>query len=255
VSEPVKVAHQALGLLDLTNLDDECDEKAIDDLARRAATPHGEVAALCIYPRWIGRAIERRPSHRIRIATVANFPAGSSDLSDTLHTIETALADGADEVDVVMPWRALLAGDHRLPAQLVRRCKALMSDARVLKVILETGELRTDTAIATASRLALDEGADFLKTSTGKVPVNATPGAAQIMLEAIRECGRPAGFKAAGGIRTLKDAQTYLGLAAMIMGEDWIAPDTFRFGASSLLGNLLAVLGSRPAGGSSHAAY
>ena len=118
-----------------------------------------------------------------------------------MRTAEEALAAGADEVDVVLPWRALLAGDHRTPAELVRRCKTLLPDKRLLKVILETGELKTDTAIGAAARIALAEGADFIKTSTGKVAVNATPGAAQIMLEAIRECGRPAGFKAAGGIR------------------------------------------------------
>jgi deoxyribose-phosphate aldolase len=246
MNDPAKVARRALSLLDLTNLDEDCDEKAVDALAARAVTPHGRVAALCIYPRWIGRALRKRPSTAIRVATVANFPTGSSDIGAALRITEEAMVAGADEVDVVLPWRALLAGDHKTPAELVRRCKALLPDGRLLKVILETGELRTDTAIATASRIALDEGADFLKTSTGKVPINATPGAAQIMLEAIRECGRPAGFKAAGGIRVTGEAEAYLGLAAMIMGEEWISPATFRFGASSLLADLLSVLGDRP---------
>lgn len=248
MSDRAKVARQALRLLDFTNLDEDCDEQAIDDLARRAVTPHGMVAALCVYPKWVARALARRPSPAIRVATVANFPAGSTDVAAALRTTEEALAAGADEVDVVLPWRALLAGDLETPAELVRRSKALFPPGRLLKVILETGELKTDTAIATASRIALDEGADFLKTSTGKVRVNATPGAAQIMLEAIRECGRPAGFKASGGIRVTGEAEAYLGLAAMIMGEEWISPATFRFGASSLLADLLAVLGDgRPA--------
>jgi deoxyribose-phosphate aldolase len=248
MSDPVQVAKRALPLLDLTNLDDACDEKAIDDLAKRASTPHGNVAALCVYPRWVGRARDKRPSPSIRIATVANFPAGLSEIDAVLADIERALADGADEVDVVLPWRALLAGDHRTPAELVRRARAIVPGDRLLKVILETGELKTDAAIATASRIALEEGADFLKTSTGKVAVNATPGAAQIMLETIRASGRRhAGFKAAGGIRTTSEAATYLGLAAMIMGENWISASTFRFGASALLTDLLEVLGTSAA--------
>ncbi len=207
MSDRTQIARRALGLLDLTNLDDNCDEKAIDDLAARAVTPHGQVAALCIYPRWVGRALDKRPSPRIRIATVANFPSGSSAIDAAVRMTEGALAAGADEIDVVLPWRALLAGDLKTPSELVRRCKAAVTGERILKVILETGELQSDAAITTASRLALDEGADFLKTSTGKVRVNATLGAAQIMLEAIRECGRPAGFKAAGGIRVTDEAQ------------------------------------------------
>ncbi len=247
MSDRKHFARRVLGLLDLTNLDDSCDEKAIDDLAARAATPYGQVAALCIYPRWISRALLMRPSPGIRIATVVNFPAGSDDIDAARRSAEAALAAGADEIDVVLSWRAFLSGDLKTPSELVRRCKATVTEARILKVILETGELQSDAAITTASRLALDEGADFLKTSTGKVRVNATLGAARIMLEAIRECGRPAGFKAAGGIRATEEAKAYLDLAATIMGEQWISPTTFRFGASSLLNDLLAVLDGGPA--------
>jgi len=242
------IARRALALLDLTNLDDDCDERAIDRLCARAETPRGWVAALCIYPQWVPRAIAMRPSANIRIATVANFPAGTSDSRSAAKATSQAFAQGADEVDVVLPWRALLAGDHNTPAEFVRSCRACVPPGGTLKVILETGELRTPSLIALASRLAVQEGADFIKTSTGKVAVNATPQAASIMLAAIRDLGRSAGFKAAGGIRTVSDAGIYLQLADEIMGPDWTSPQTFRFGASGLLDDLLAALDAAPQG-------
>jgi deoxyribose-phosphate aldolase len=236
------IAQRALPLLDLTNLNEDCDERAIDRLCARAATPHGSVAALCIYPQWIRRAIAMRPSAKIRIATVANFPAGGNDSRSAAKTTLQGFAQGADEVDVVLPWRAMLSGDHKTPAELVRACRACVPPNGTLKAILETGELRSPAAIALASRIALGEGAHFIKTSTGKVPVNATPEAASVMLAAIRDSGGPAGFKAAGGIRTVTDAKIYLQLADQIMGPKWASPRTFRFGASSLLDNLFAIL-------------
>ena len=144
-------------------------------------------------------------------------------------------------MDVVFPYRALIAGDETVGADLVRASKDACGAGAVLKVIIETGELKDPALIRKASLVALSNGADFIKTSTGKVPVNATPEAAEIMLTAIRDHGKGA-FKAAGGVRDTAAAGVYLALADRIMGPDWASPETFRFGASGVLADLLSVL-------------
>jgi len=152
------------------------------------------------------------------------------------------VASGAHEVDVVFPYRALMAGDEETGRELVEMCKAACGGQAQLKVIIESGELKEPALIQRASELAIEGGADFIKTSTGKVPVNATLEAAEIMLKAIKASGKNVGFKAAGGVRTAEEAAQYLALAADIMGPQWVTPEHFRFGASSLLNNLLNTL-------------
>jgi deoxyribose-phosphate aldolase len=247
MTNPADIARRALPLVDLTNLDESCTAADILKLCEAAATPHGNVAALCIYPRWVSyaRAVLKHPD--IRIATVANFPDGGADEIAAIRATVQAFEEGADEVDVVMPWRTFLAGDEQAASNLIAACRAVTPPGKLLKVILETGELKDAKNINVTAHLALDAGADFLKTSTGKVPVNATPEAAEIMLRAIHESGRPVGFKAAGGIRTVDDATRYLALADRIMGADWATPKTFRFGASALLGNLLGAIAGETA--------
>jgi deoxyribose-phosphate aldolase len=242
MDELQRSAERALALLDLTNLDESCTEAAIDALCARAATPHGTVAALCVWPEFVARARLQRPQPDIRIATVANFPRGTSDVEGARRGTAEAFAAGADEVDVVLPWRALLDGDRATPVALVRHCRSEVPSTGYLKVILETGELERSENILEASHLALDNGAHFIKTSTGKVAVNATLAAVRLMLEAIKTCGRQAGIKPAGGIRTLVEAKAYLDLAGEVMGESWVRPETFRFGASSLLDDLVATI-------------
>ncbi len=239
-------AKRALSLLDLTNLNDPCTEQDIADLCFRAVTQHGDVAALCIWPQWVRRAREMvKPS--IRVATVVNFPHGNSHLEAATRETKSALLDGADEIDMVMPYRALLDGDAAIAARVVRACRHAIPDGRPFKVIIETGVLQSRGHILLASQIALDEGADFIKTSTGKVEINATPFAAEIMLSAIRRGGYRAGFKAAGGIRTTQDAALYLKLADDIMGQGWANASRFRFGASSVLTDLIAVLDGKVA--------
>ncbi|BBI49224.1 hypothetical protein HORIV_16450 [Vreelandella olivaria] len=153
-----------------------------------------------------------------------------------------AVASGAHEVDVVFPYRALMAGDEETGLELVEMCKAACAGQALLKVIIESGELKEPALIKRASELAIEGGADFIKTSTGKVAINATLEAAEIMLKAIKASGQDVGFKAAGGVKTAEDAAEYLALANNIMGPGWATPAHFRFGASSLLGNLLATL-------------
>lgn len=239
--DDINLAGRALAALDLTDLGDATGAEAADALCARALTPHGQVAAVCLWPQFVQRAAERLKDSGVKVATVVNFPAGGEDVERVLDDIRESLADGADEIDLVIPWRALREGRDGVVADMLRfACKE--TGARSLKAILETGELREPELIAKASRLAIAQGVDFLKTSTGKTSVSATPEAARIMLGEIKASGKPVGFKASGGVRTLADARLYLTLADEIMGAGWATPARFRIGASGLLDALLAVL-------------
>lgn len=245
---PTETARLALACLDLTSLNDDDTEAQIDGLCERAADPIGAPAALCVWPRLVHHAATQAPAG-VKIAAVANFPDGSTDAERAARDTAQSVQAGAHEVDVVLPWRALLAGDEAAAAAVLRAARHAC-DGRVLKVILETGELKDPAAIARAARLALAEGADFLKTSTGKVPVNATPGSATLLLQAI--ANDPAararvGFKAAGGIRSVADAAVYLALVEQHLGTAALVPARFRFGASGLWNDIAALLGGRAA--------
>lgn len=242
-------AQRALALMDLTTLNEDDTDEKVTALCRQANSPAGKTAAICIYPRFIPLAkkiLREQGTPDIRIATVTNFPHGNDDVAIAVAETKAAIAYGADEVDVVFPYRALIAGNAQIGFELVQACKAVCQDAHVLlKVIIETGELKQEELIRQASEIAIDAGADFIKTSTGKVPVNATPESAAIMLKAIRDkgVGERVGFKAAGGVRNAEDAAIYLQLADDIMGAEWATAQHFRFGASSLLASLLTTLG------------
>jgi deoxyribose-phosphate aldolase len=235
----------ALQLMDLTTLNDDDSDTKVMQLCSDAHTMAGDTAAVCIYPRFIPiarKTLQEQNTPHIKIATVTNFPHGNDDLDIAIAETRAAIAYGADEVDLVFPYRALIAGNTTIGATMVEACKALCGDTITLKVIIETGELARPDLIKQASEICIAAGADFIKTSTGKVPVNATLDATKIMLEAIKASGRDVGFKAAGGVKDAQTASDYLQLAASIMGEDWINPSHFRFGASSLLGALLTQL-------------
>jgi len=240
---------QIISLMDLTSLNENDTEHSIALLCARARTPFGLPAALCLYPAFIETAhrtlTDAGTRDDIRIATVTNFPHGGSDAAQAAAETRAAVERGADEVDVVFPWQALQQGNDAAGRKLVRACRAACG-RHVLKVILETGALQQPDLIRKAAAIAIEEQADFIKTSTGKVPVNATPAAARIMLQTIADTNPACGFKAAGGVRTLPEAQAYLEIAAEILGSDWISPAHFRFGASSLLDNLLAEQPSAP---------
>ncbi|MEM9676902.1 MAG: deoxyribose-phosphate aldolase [Pseudomonadota bacterium] len=241
-----QAATRALPMVDLTDLSDTCDAAAIETLCTRAQTPHGNVGAICIWPGFVSQAAKLLDSTTIPIATVVNFPGGG-DTEDAVRTLtEQALADGAREIDLVMPYRAFAAGRTAEATSMVRTIRSATSESALLKVILETGEFRKvqhgNERIREASRLAIGEGADFIKTSTGKVMVNATLDAAQIMLGVIAETGGTAGFKPAGGIKTTEDTADYLSIADTLLGSDWANPSRFRFGASGVVDDLLAAL-------------
>jgi deoxyribose-phosphate aldolase len=246
---PTDVARIALACLDLTSLNDGDTETQIDALCERAAGPHGRPAALCVWPRLARHARVHAPAG-VAIAAVANFPDGSTDVERAVRDTGEIVQAGAQEVDVVLPWRALQAGDAAACAALLRAVRRA-SDGLLLKVILETGELRDPALIDSAARIALAEGADFLKTSTGKTPVSATPAAARLLLDAIAadaSARARVGFKAAGGIRSVADAAVYLDLVEAALGRGALGPARLRIGASALLGDIEAVLGGRAAG-------
>jgi deoxyribose-phosphate aldolase len=236
-------AARAVGLLDLTSLEAEDDAAKIEALCRRAVTPAGAVAALCIHAPFLPLA-RRLLAPGLRLATVANFPAGTGAPDAVAAEIRAAIAAGADEIDVVFPYAAFAAGADAAAEDLLAAARTA-SSGRTLKVILETGRL-TPPLIRDAARLAIAAGADFLKSSTGKLQPAATMESARLLLEAAAASARPVGVKLAGGIRSTDQAAAYLALADEIMGPRWAAPATFRFGASALLDDLLAALGHRP---------
>jgi deoxyribose-phosphate aldolase len=248
-------ARTALACLDLTSLNEVDTEADIAKLCSRAVGPHGAVAAVCVWPRLAAFARAQVPAG-IGVAAVANFPDGGTDIERAVRDTQAIVAAGAQEVDVVLPWRALTAGDEKACAELLAAVRQACK-GRVLKVILESGELREPTLIRRASELALAAGADFLKTSTGKTSTGATLEAARVMLQAIADdpgARTRVGFKASGGIRTVADAQPYLALVAQILGAEALSPGRFRIGASSLLGDIDAILSgsARPAAGGSY---
>ena len=235
------VARRALPLLDLTDLGETCTESKIDALCRDARS--GGVAAICVWPHFVAQGARLLAGSGIRVATVINFPAGGDDCARAIDDTAEALRDGADEIDLVLPYRAFLCGDLTTARDMVEAVRDTSGSA-TLKVILETGALGDPGAIRRASRLALEAGADFLKTSTGKSPVSATPEAAEAMLVEIRDSDREVGLKVSGGLRTIADAATYLALADRMMGPGWVRAETFRLGASSLFGTLMQARGS-----------
>ncbi len=231
------VVRRAVGLIDLTSLNSDDTPEVIAALCEQAI--EAGVAAVCIYAPFVRQA--KRTG--VRVATVVNFPHGAPDPEAAARETSAAVDAGADEIDVVLPYERYAAGDRVAALEVVNATREA-SEGAILKVILETGRLGGPELIRSAAADVLDLGADFVKTSTGKLQPGATLDAARPMLGAIRTAGH-GGFKAAGGVRTAEDAGRYLELADELMGEGWTTPQTFRFGASGLLADLL---GERPTG-------
>ena len=242
-------AKLALACLDLTSLNDDDDARAIDGLCAKATSPFGNVAAVCVWPRFVAQARAALP-REIAVAAVANFPEGLLDERRALADTQAIVDAGGSEVDLVLPWRAMQEGRAAEAAQLVARVRSACIGAR-LKLIIESGELASAAAIQQACQIGLDAGVDFLKTSTGKTAHGASLAAAREMMGAIaaHRRGAAVGFKAAGGIRTVADAASYVMLTRQILGPGAGKPARLRFGASSLLGDIERVLsgGSGPA--------
>lgn len=239
----------AIGMVDLTTLEGADTYGKVRSMCAKAAHPDPEdpstphVAAVCVYPDLVSTAVEALHGAPVQIASVATaFPSGRSALATKLQDVRDAIAAGATEIDMVIDRGAFLAGRYGEVFDEIIAVKAECGSTH-LKVILETGELVTLDNVRRASWLALLAGGDFIKTSTGKVSPAATPPVALVMLEAVRDFAAATmqrrGVKLAGGIRTTKEAVRYLVMVNEVAGEAWLTPDLFRFGASSLLNDLL----------------
>jgi deoxyribose-phosphate aldolase len=227
-----ELVQKIYSLIDLTSLNETDDSAKISELCTKAILSVVPVAAVCVYPQFIPDVKKALRGTAVKIATVANFPSGNDSLESVVATIHAAIAQGAQEVDVVFPYSRFLANDKKFAEEFIRACKSACGK-HTLKVILETGALRDLAIIAEASELAIAAGADFLKTSTGKISIGATFEAAAVMLTAIKKKSNGSvGFKASGGIRTITQAEDYIALAECMMGEDWVSPLHFRIGVS-----------------------
>ena len=241
-----------LSAIDLTTLSCCDSEESVEAMARRAAEfemdyPHLQnVASICVYPPFVetvGLNIDGTP---LRITSVAGgFPSSQTFLEVKMLEVAMAIENGADEVDVVVNVGKILTGAYDEAANEIEVLRG-ESDGATLKVILETGALKSPEMIYNASLLAMAAGADFIKTSTGKIDVSATPEAAVVMCKAIKEyhekTGRKVGFKAAGGVRTAEDAALYYTIVKEILGEEWLTTELFRIGASSAANNILSAI-------------
>lgn len=235
-------------MLDATLLRPDASADDVLALCRKADSPAGRVAAVCVRPEWIGTAraaleVTTSGDDRVRIASIANFPAGGSDIDHAVEDVRRAIRLGADEIELVYPWHALLEGNEASGQALVAACREA-SRRCLLKVILETGELGEPELIRRAAELAIAGGADFVKTSTGTTSNGATPQAVAVLLKTIQDSGRDVGCKVSGGVGRLDQALEYLELADEVMGKPWTRPARFRFGASALLDQTLEKIDS-----------
>lgn len=254
-------ARLALSCLDLTELGEACTAADVDRLCERAQGRAASgavllpVAAVCVWPAFAAQARRQLPVG-IAVAGVVNFPSGDEPIEAVREQIAQLRAAGAQEVDCVLPWKALLAGDEAHCAQVLAQVREA-SQGMVLKLILESGALERDDAIARACVLGLRAGVDFLKTSTGKIPRGASLAAARTMLNAIAADPRRdrLGFKPSGGLRTVADVQPYLAAVESILGAGALVPSRFRIGASGLWNDIAQVLGAAPPPAAANTTY
>jgi deoxyribose-phosphate aldolase len=245
----VQALHLALSMIDLTTLEGKDSPGKVKQLCYKASHLHDSfpglpnVAAICVYPTMVAIAKKALAGTGIKVASVATaFPSGMADMHAKLDEVKSVIDAGADEVDMVISRGKFLRGDYQYVSDEIAQVKDACGETH-LKVILETGELVTLDNVRLASDIAMESGADFIKTSTGKVSPAATPPVVLTMLEAIRDfqtkTGKKIGMKPAGGIGQAKQAIQYLVMIKETLGHDWLSPDLFRFGASSLANDLL----------------
>lgn len=233
-----EIRQKIFPLLDLTSLNETDDIASIALLCNKAVRPDAHVAAICVFSQFVKQGVKALQNTPVKVATVANFPQGTHTVAAVTAAIQESIQNGAQEIDVVFPYRSYLAGERKAVQEFIRACKKACGETILLKVILETGALQDLKIIAEASQDMLLAGADFLKTSTGKITVGATLGTADVMLHTIKtlsvELQRPLGLKVSGGIRTEQVAMQYIKLAEAHMGAEWVNPRHFRIGASRL---------------------
>ena len=258
-SASVQVYKDCFSMMDLTTLKTDDTPASVTKLVNKVNSFHDTYpewplpASLCVYPNFAAVVKEARKCDVNITVVSACFPSSQSFLEVKLRECEIAVEQGADEVDIVLALSAFLAGDHEAAANEIREVRRVIDAVAAkqgrkvhLKVILETGLLKTSENIANASFLAMEAGADFIKTSTGKVDVNATPAAAYVMCECIAKyhqaTGKKIGFKPAGGISTAADALCYYRIVETILGKEWLNKELFRFGVSRVANSILSAV-------------
>ncbi len=255
-----EVLKTCFSLMDLTTLSTSDTEKSVTRLVEKVNTYRNDYpeyplpASICVYPNFAKTVKSAKNYPDVHVTCVAGcFPTSQSYLEVKVKECEMAVGNGADEIDIVLALNSFLVEDYRTAGLEIRTMREAIDKAAAkqgrkvtLKVILETGLLVTPEKIANASFLAMEEGADFIKTSNGKGDVNATPMAAYVMCECIdkfyKKTGKKVGFKAAGGISTAKDAVCYYSIVSSILGKDWLNKDLFRFGVSRLANSLMSAI-------------
>lgn len=254
------VLKKCFSLMDLTTLHTNDTDESVLKLVRKVNDLPSRYpdyplpASICVYPNFAHVVRENRADENVHVTTVSScFPSAQSFLEVKVRECELAVEDGADEIDIVLALNSFLSGDYEKAAGEIKAMKAAIDTKAatlgrkvILKAILETGLLVSPENIAKASFLAMEAGADFIKTSTGKVDVNATPMAAFVMCECIKcyyeQTGRKVGFKAAGGISTAKDAVAYYYIVSSVLGDEWLDRSLFRFGVSRLGNSLMGAI-------------
>ncbi len=236
-------------LIDLTSLNNNDTNETITKLIKKASLL-GPVSAICIYPKFVSHSYNtlkkeaevNQKIKNVKIATVVNFPHGNDSVLNVCTLIGSSIANGAEEIDLVIPYNDINKGVTESTAILVRAAREACGEKVPLKVIIESGCLESEEKIRLASKIAIANGADFIKTSTGKVPIGATLNAAEAMLSEIKnhfdKTGKWVGLKVSGGVRTSDQASEYVTLARKICGENYITGKTFRIGASSLIDDI-----------------
>ena len=261
VSGPV--LKECFSLMDVTTLHSSDTVESVTRLVHKVNSLSADYpqyplpASVCVFPNFASVVAAQRESPDLHVTAVAGcFPDSQSFLEVKVRECELAVENGADEVDIVLALNAFLVGDYEAARREIRQIRSAIDKVAAangrtvtLKVILETGVLVNPEAIAQASFLAMEEGADFIKTSTGKVSVNATPAAAYIMCQCIarfyEKTGRKVGFKAAGGISSASDAVSYYAIVTSVLGKEWVCRDLFRFGVSRLANALMSAVEKR----------
>lgn len=255
-----EVLRECFSIMDVTTLHTEDTVESVGKLVDKVNSLQRDYpqyplpASICVFPNFAHVVAERRADPRVHVTAVSScFPSAQSFLEVKVRECELAVEGGADEIDIVLALNSFLAGDYDEASREIREMKAAIDRKAsalgrevVLKVILETGLLVTPERIAEASFLAMEAGADFIKTSTGKVSVNATPMSAYVMCECIKafyaKTGRKVGFKAAGGISNAMDAVCYYSIVSSVLGKEWINSKYFRFGVSRLANALMSAI-------------
>ena len=254
------VLKECFSIMDLTTLSPKDTPSSVRKLVEKVNSFAADYpdyplpASVCVYPNFASVVRKTRKNPKLHVTTVAGcFPSSQSFLEVKLREIELAVRDGADEIDIVLALNSFLEGDYETAGKEILASRACIDKVAaelgrpvVLKVILETGLLVTPERIADASFLAMENGADFIKTSPGKVEVNATPMAAYVMCQCIKkffeQTGRKVGFKAAGGISSAMDAVCYYSIVSTILGKEWLDKSLFRFGVSRLANQLVSAV-------------